>query len=522
VPVSRSIQNLPVVQLGNPPQSKSNTGFVRAGFGNAITPYGEFALNTSPNKSTDFGIYLSHFSSNPNVKLNNGIKVKSPYSDNLATIFVKNKFRKAVLDWNIGYSRNRFNYYGFPGTDSTAFNDSLLYRDTEKISSSLNKKQVFNNASALFNLKKIDSRAAFVYDVSLGYNYFWNITGQKTHKGSYNGNFLINKRKFDVEIGSQIKYFYQDSIQNLYKQKLNHQFVYAGLSPQYIYERKNMSLKAGFNVATIIDDDTSAIFHISPKIYFEYQPIKEILSLFAGTDGQLKTNDYQSMTLVNRYLDYSSEVKPSQELINLYGGLKGKFSRNISYLFDVAYSVKSDEPFYYLTQTNYPLASDAVNNLFNVKYSDMNVLRFGGNIRYSSNTITISLKGNYYSYDTKNQTLVFTHLPDFDAGLSTQFKIGSQINVRFDASVIGPRKGEIDITTYNLVPGTELLNNPVLTTEIMDLKTIIDINAGVDYDFNKKITFSLDVRNLINQKYEQWHGYNTQGILIMAGARYTF
>jgi len=521
VPVARTIQNLPVVQLGNPPQSRSNTGYVRAGFGNALTPYGEFVLNTSPTKTTDFGFQLSHFSSNPNVKLNNGIKVKSPYSDNSATIFVKNKFKKAVLNWNVGYERNHYNYYGFPGVDSLIFRDSVLYRETEKVSSTLNKKQILNNASAQFNLRKIDAKSNFDYNITLGYNYFWNQTGQTTHRGNYDGNFIINKQKFDIEIGSQIGYYNQDSIQNPYKQKLNHQFVFAGLSPQFVYEKKNLFIKAGFNLSTIIDDDTSAIFHFSPKIDFEYQPIKNILSLFAGANGKLSTNDYQSMTVLNRYIAYNSEVKPSQEVISLFGGFKGKFSRSISYLFDVAYAVKSDEPFYYLTQTNYPNASDEVKNLFSVKYYDINTLRFGGNIRFSSNNVSIGLKGNYFSY-TAEPNVTLTHLPVYDANLNTLINVGAQFKIRLDATVIGARKGEIEVRTFELIPGTELLSEPVISNEFQTLKTIIDINAGVDYEFNKKLSFSLDIRNLINQKYEVWHGYNSQGILIMAGARYTF
>jgi hypothetical protein len=515
VPVSKSIQNLPVVQLGNPPKTKSNTGFLKAGFGNALTPYGEFVLNTHPSRSTDFGIQLYHFSSNPSLKLTNGIKVKSPYSDNLARIFVKNYFRNAILDWSLQYERNRFNYYGFPGTDT------LLYRESENISNTLNKKQIFNNATANFNLKKIDTRADFNYDITLGYNYFWNATGQKSHHGSYIGTYTINKQNFNFEIGSQADYFYQDSIQNLYTQQYSHQFVFADVSPQIVFERKNWILKAGLNLSAIIDNDTSAIFHISPKIYFAYHPIKNILVIFAGTDGKLSTNNYQLMTLRNRYLNYNSEVSPSQDLIKLFGGFKGKFSRNISFLFDVDYSIKSNEPFYYLKQTNYPTVSDEIFNLFAVKYDDLNVLRFGGNIRYSSDNVTIALQGNYYNYQSGSK-MTLTHLPDFDARLTTSVQVTSKIKGRLEAIVIGPRKGEIQISDFNINSNNGLLSDPVITLKDYDLKTIIDVSLGADYSYSNKLNFFLDIKNLINQNYEVWHGYNVQGILIMAGARYTF
>ncbi len=514
VPVQKSIQNLPVVQLGNPPKYKSNTGWIKAGFGNAWTPYGEFVLNTSPSRSTDFGIRFYHFSSDPSVKLNNGIKVKSPYYNDLASFFVKSYFKKAVLDWNLQYERNQFNYYGFSG-------DSLLYRETEKISTTLNKKQVFNNVSAGACLNNLDLKADLKYNISLLYNYFWNATAQKSHHGQYKGTYTIDKDQFDFFIHSQFDYFYQDSIQNAYKQLFNHQFVYAGISPQIVFDRKLWYLKAGLNLSTIIDDDTSAIFHISPKIYFAYYPIKDILTLFAGTDGNLRTNNYQMMTLKNRYLNYNTEIKPSQDVIELFGGFKGKFSRNISFLFDVDYTIKSDEPFYFMNQTNYPQASDELSNVFMVDYDDLNVLRFGGNLRYSSENVNFSLKGNYYNYKSGNQTPI-TNLPNFDAMMESSFQITSAIKGRLDATFIGPRQGEIKMKTYGIDPVSGLLSSPVLTNQLVDLKTVVAVNLGADYSYNNKLKFFLDIKNLISQKYEEWPGYNAQGILIMAGASYTF
>lgn len=510
VPVPRSIQKLPVVQLGNPPQSRSNTGYLRGGFGNAYTPFAEFALNTSPAKATDFGIFFSHFSSSPKVKLNNGIRVKAPYSDDVATIFVKNKFRKSVLDWNIGFERNRFNYYGFASVDT------LLYRETENISNTLNKKQVFNNASALFNLRKIDGRSEFSYDVSVGYNFFWNSTGQKSHKGGYNGKYLLDKRNFDIVIGSEIDYFYTDSINNPYKLKSNHQYVFVALSPQYVYEKKNIILKAGINVSTVIDDDTDALFHISPKIYFEYQPIANVLSVFAATDGKLNVNDYQSVMQYNRYYNFANELKPSNEVINLSGGFKGKFSRKMSYVFDVSYSICQDEAFFYLLQNQYEAASDELKNLFSANYYDLNTLRFGGDVRYSSKSFSLGLNGNYYSYSS-NSNVTITHRPTFDAQLTSLFDIGSSIKVRLDAQVIGSRKAEIMVMSHKNDGSV-----PAISQEFQTIKTAIGISAGADYAYNKKLSFSLDVRNIINQNYELWHGYNTQGILVLAGARYTF
>lgn len=521
VPVTKSIQKLPVVQLGNPPLGKSNTGYLRGGVGNAYTPYGEVLINTPPSKNTDFGIHLFHYSSQPSVKLTDDMRIKTPYSENMARLFVKNYSKKSVIEWDIRYDRNRFNYYGFADSDSSAI-DTLLYQDTEKISSTLNKKQVFNNASTHVNFRNLATRTTFDYNIMLGYNYFWNSTGQRSHHGSYNGDFGIDKKEYKILLGSKIDYFYQDSMRNCYTQQIsNHQFVVAEISPRAEYEKDSWYLQGGFNLGAIFDDDSSASFHISPEINIMYHPIPEILSLFAGSTGQILANDYQSMTKFNPYTDYNTEMKPSKEVISLFGGFKGKISRSIAYMLDVNYTITHNKPFFYLKETFYPNAPDEALNMFNVKYDDLNVLRFGGNIRYSSDNVTVSLLGNYYTGEAKNISPL-THLPSFDATLTSAVQATKKIKATLDARIIGERKGEVEICTYNYRPGTELLDAPVYTTEFRSLKTIFDINIGAEYEYIKNLNFTLDVKNLLNQNYEVWHGYNSQGILFLLGARYAF
>ncbi len=516
IPVKKTISKLPVVQLGTPPRNSHKTGYLKGGIGNAYTPYGEILINASPTKTTDFGLHLFHYSAWPSVKLNNELRVKTPYSQNTARIFMKNYFRRAVLEWDINYDRNRFDYYGFTGIDS------IIYRETEFISNTLNKKQVFNNAFTNFRLRSLSPKSDFVYNTSLGYNYFWNATGQKSHHGFFEGGYSIDKKKFIIHLDSKVDYLYQDSTANMYSNLIgSHQFVYAGLSPTIEFNWDLIYLNAGINLASIFDDDSSAIFHISPKINFEYYPIKNILTIFAGTDGKLSSNHYKMMAEINPYIDPNIEIKPSQEYISFFGGFKGKISRKIAYMIDVNYSINGDKAFYYLKKTIYPNASDEIKNVFSVKNGNLNILRFGGNIRYSSEKVVISLVGNYFNYKSDDITNI-THLPSFDASLNTSVQITEKIKANLGASVTGPMKGEIEISTYNIDPGNGLIGNPIISTEIQDIKTMIDINLGAEYQYSKNLNFFLTISNLLNQNYEIWHGYNSQGIHFLAGARYIF
>jgi hypothetical protein len=504
IEVEKTINHLPVVKLATPPPNKSNTGFVKGGFGNAITPYGELFVNASPSRNADFGLHLFHYSSQPNILLNNELRAKAPYSNNMAKIFAKNYFRKALLEWDLAYNRERYSYYGFPGTDS------LFYQSQEISSATLNERQVFSNASANVNLRNTIARTNFSYQIGLGYDYFWNMTGQTAHNANYKGDYTTRYRTFNVLYNTRFTFTAQSNIENYFDALLtDRQFYEIGLSPQAQYSKGNIELKAGLNTGAIINPDTTMLFHISPKIYFAYHPIRDMLSLFVGTDGGFQPNAYTSAIKQNPFIINNIDMMPTEELIAFYGGIRGKFSRKISFLFDVNYAMKHDEAFWYLSETH--TATDTmVHNLFVAEYDNVNTLRFGGNIRYSGEKFTLELKGNYYMHDAENLTTL-SHAPVFDASLFSSFQITSQVKATLNSKVVGPREA-----TYRVFG----LNGN--TKEIYTLPTIIDIGLGLEYEFSNKLSFFINANNLINRKQEIWHGYNAPGLMIMAGARYTF
>lgn len=507
IPVEKTINHLPVVQLGSPPRSKSNLGYVKGGFGNAWTPTADLFIGTSPKRNTDFGLQLHHFSSRPTIALNNGLKTRAPYSDNLARIFFKNTFRKSVLDWELNYQRNGFTYYGFPDTDS------LVYRLNEDSLSLLNTNQAINIAEGKIQLKNTNSRAKLDYNVGLNYNFLWNATGQKAHQANYSGIYRRNYRDYDLQLDTKFSYFYQDSILNTIDTLNHHQFFHAGITPQYKLDKKLYQLYLGLNLETMIGADSSLLWNISPKIYFAYHPIEGIMTLFAGSDGGFNPNGYAQAMAKNRYLNYQTELVPSERVIGFFGGIKGKISRQLSYVFDVDYSINQNEAFYYLSKT-ITTSDTLVNNLFSAMYDDVNQLRFGGKLHYSSNSVTVDLGGNYYIYDAKTLSTL-PHMPDFDITLNSAIQFTKNIRGTVDASFVGSRDA-----VYQLIDETNAVTNT--SSIIQTLNPIMDLNLGVDYTFNKQLNFFLDARNVLNQSYEIWQGYNQPRLLIILGASYTF
>lgn len=515
ISTERTINSLPSVPLGSAPKQETNTGFLKLAAGNAYSPYAEFFLNTTPSKKSEFGMHLFHFSSRPSIRLNNDLTTRTPFSNNLIGLFAKNYFRSSVLEWDADFQRNRFDYYGFPNTDS------LAYRQTESLSNILGKKQVFNQASTHLKLSNFNGKGKTDYALALGYSYFWTGTGQHAHQGSLDGQFKVKMRKFNLLSDAQIGYYFQNQIGNVYNQSNNHQFIFAALDPQLAFSGKLWEARAGLNLNLMIDNDTTALFHISPKTYFAFSPIEGILTLFAGTDGQLKTNHYASVLSANPFVHYTSDFKPTNNRLLLYGGIKGKFSRSVSYLLDVNYDITLDELMYYQSFTEYQGQQVLVENTFKVRYQDMNTLSLGGQIRYSGTHLILSAGGHYYTYTSPDASII-TNRPAFALNADAGFDVTDKISVRLSTRVTGPRKAEIETSSYSLDQNTGLYGSPVVSWSNPEMKLLLDTHLEINYRFNKQLSFFLSADNILNRNDEKWYGYNNPGLLILGGARFVF
>src|SRR5690606_2019233 len=77
-------------------------------------PYGEIFFNSQNTKNTMFGIHGRHLSSHGKINLEGGDRVKSPFAENEAEMFIKHMVKNSVLSVNLNFNRNGFNYYGYP------------------------------------------------------------------------------------------------------------------------------------------------------------------------------------------------------------------------------------------------------------------------------------------------------------------------------------------------------------------------------------------------------------------------
>ena len=106
-------------------------------------------------------------------------------------------------------------------------------------------------------------------------------------------------------------------------------------------------------------------------------------------------------------------------------------------------------------------------------------------------------------------------MPNFDLTFSGIYKPTELLKFTADVFLVGKR-------TALIQDSSPLSSSTFLTSHEFTMDPIIDLNAGVEYQFSEKLNFFAKLNNFGFQKYEQWLGYTNKGLNWLAGISYSF
>jgi hypothetical protein len=485
-------------------------GLLKLGFGNYTTPYGEFFYNAQPDKKSNFGMHFKHLSSSGGINLLNGDRVKAPQSVNEAELFGKRFFNKSTLSGSLAYDRKAFNYYGYTGDE---LSDSLK----DQMIPYFGDKQYFSKGTLDVHLKSETLSADdFNYDFGVNYHYLTSKTGQRESQAIVSADL---GKKFGNMFGIlnfSMTSYSADSILNRVSKTfgVKHQMLMT-ISPSVKWLTDNASLQLGFNTTISSDDDTDGGVYFYPKVKAEWSPVEQVLTLFAGADGYVQHNTYSSIATENQYVDPYHDVANTKYQVVVSGGFKGKLTSKTNFVAQTSYSVVKDQHFYILYGTDIynvsAVGPRSLNNTFDWVYDDVNIFKLSGEVLHAvSDNFSLHLLGNYYSYNLETLEKAW-QMPKFDLTFSGVYKPTDQLKFSADIYLIGSR--------------TALLSEPLSSSKLskqVEMDPIIDLNAGVEYQFNEKLSFFAKLNNFGFQKYEQWLGYTNKSFNALVGASYKF
>ncbi len=481
-------------------------GYLKIGAGTSATVLGEFFLNLPESKSTTFGMHLRHYSSNGTIKLKGGDVVSAPLDQDNAAIFGSVNLGSTILSTDLSYDRDARNYYGYP-ISLPAKVDSLT-------SHRYGMKQAYEKGDFKIGLRSsesIDGNLMFNGGVHLGF--FNSKTGQKESSSGAFGNFDYNFSQFHGILDISYDHYATDSItlsSGLLGTKNND---WIRISPSIRLDGDNWSLRGGVCFITLSDKDTESTSKLYPDFEFNIKPVEGILTLYAGFKGDLKNNKFSTIANENYWADPRHTIRNTDYNYIVSGGLKGKISNEISYNLGVKYSQAKD--LYFYTQNSFSDLSNETSvydNQFDVVYDNAKITDFSGEFSYiSGKDLSVIISGHYYNY--KLEKLPFaSQRPNFDLSASTGLRIIDKLTGFVDLEIVGARQSKVDL---------KMLDSSIGQSPIQ-IDPIIRLNMGANYELTRTVKIFGRVENLLNKPNEQWLGYVSQGLRLIAGVTFSF
>lgn len=474
-------------------------GYVKLGLGNYSMPLGELYYNALRNRKFNYGVHGNHLSSFGK------LKNYAPSQFDLTTgkLFGDFFMRNHELNTQFNYLNHGYHYYGL-------LNDSIPKDSLQ------NRVAAYKGAIKFSNSPSRDS-ARLLYDAYADYQFFHEFNKDPLKLST------ANARENTINFGTVFKYKHQenwfalqaDFLLNYYKfgekdtsiaviDRKDSRNNIISLKPTITTFQFNDKLRAEVGIDMNFDIHAGKIFKPVPIVNAQYDLLKGILIPYAGIGGDLTQNSFYHLNRTNPFILSSVNIRNRKEF-KIYAGLKGSFSKRISYNVMIHTTKFTD----YALFTNDTVFSDQYK--FNVVYDGIRVSGIKGSVTYQKDEklkVDAYTELNRYTADVQKYAW---HLPELVIGLRGNYNLFDKIYVKADVSLQGGRKS----------PGG--IFQPTNSDDSKyKLGFINDINLEAEYRYNKRISAFIQFNNVASQRYFRWYNYPVQRFQVLGGVTFSF
>ena len=511
IPITFKIDPIKPARMKGEPLNSLSKGYMKGGYGNYNNTMFEGYLNNVRSRKHSVGASMQHFASQGGI---NDLGY-SGFSHNSASLFGKKFLKKHLLQGELNYDRDALRYYGYSPEEYSAYDKD-------------NTKQWFSKSGVDIRLMSfIKDSTKLNYTPNLSYYNLLDKGGLMEN----NGKLSVSFRKYYIPKDSSIitdqvirlhTSFDYNNFYNGIEAKGNGIFM---LHPHVTASGEKFRINFGGSMF-IEGFENTASFHFYPNAHIKYNVLRDMLIPYAGIKGGIERTNYNSLTSENPFLVTYSAMLNKKTPYDAYGGVRGAFSSKMA--FNIMGSRKRivNMPFFvnrYDLGFNVDLNGD-INyyrwggSTFNVIYDTVAVTTIDAQLSYiTTEKINVIARGEYYMYQLQNEVEAW-HMPDWKATVSGTDNIKNKIIVRADIFAISERKalGYDSTSTYI---GIDDIGVSMFTQK---LPWIIDINLGIEYFYNKKVSAFVNFNNIAAMNYYEWNKYPSQGFNIMGGLSYSF
>ncbi|MCC6256893.1 MAG: hypothetical protein IT254_01080 [Chitinophagaceae bacterium] len=447
--------------------------YVKAGFGNLLTPYAEAGLGFGDGKSMLINLYGRYISSKGKIE-----HQKYSLFDAKATgSYFTDKLEIAGA---ITMAQHYYRLYGY---------DHNLYhynnKDVQQLLQDLNLK------AWVRNIRQNDFQLS--YNPSLSLNLFSN--RNRLNETGFVVDLPVEKRfgdNFALKVAARANLTYY-STRGLAAADTSFSNNVFQLQPDFTYSSPALNINAG-----VIPTWYGSKMKVLPNVYAEAQISEDVLSVQAGFVGRYVKNTYQNLSEINSYLARFTSQTNTLET-EYYGGIKANFGKHFK-LNAKAGLVHYENLALFVNDT----LTDG--KAFNVLYEPKaNNFRIRGDLSYvEKDKFSASAGITFNGYTGLKQNARAWGTQPIELNASVRWWAFNQVMLKAD---------------FEFFAGSYYLEKGNLSDRT---KPGADLSAGAEFRINKQFSAWLNINNIFNNKYERWHRYEVYGLNLLGGIRFNF
>lgn len=519
LPVGQNIQTLSAAELEHQRRNNPKDAFVRIGLGNNLNNLLDFALPVLKKTDMRLDLKLNHLATFS----------KEAHSTTRATLEFNNNYKNSEFYAGVGLGHEYFKYYGeqfdMTGTPKdltslkTGIYEELNFVRVNRTAQLFSLNNIVNGAdndvfwrfNAFAGMRSLPATETIRYKAEVQYRLFdsrngltENIIHSKANFNTPNGR---NRSGIDVEMQNMM---YKTDIANTVINVWDAYTVFS-MNPYYSIERERWDIRLG--VKSSFSFVHGRPFNPSPDVSFEWKAVPEWLAFYAGAGGGYKVNTLDGMFTENRFLFSDLRVQDTYTPVSAYFGVKIKPVYNLLFDAYVNYQridnqyffINKDYAYSLLSSTLLASSNDSIiyTNKFNVVYSAATLVKVGLRANYNlRNLVNVQLKGAYNGWNVEDIAMAWNK-PKFEADLTADWRVTRNLNV-----------------TSNVFFESERFAK--LGEQSMRMRPKVDINLGASYSYLNWFTLFGKVNNLTNNRYQEFYGYEVQGMNVLVGASFSF
>ncbi|MEO6150073.1 MAG: hypothetical protein ABIN95_07595 [Mucilaginibacter sp.] len=470
--------------MKRPPERDSvpTNNYARAGVGSMKTTFLEGYFGNGKDEALQVGGYVKHFAQSGSA-FN-----KQNESRNEIGVFGKSIMAENTLSGRIDYKRRGTNFYGF-NTDV----ETPPVFDPQK--------QTFNTISAEGEIAKNykDVENDLTYALKFKGYVFSNAYQAKENNIVLTGFLNQTVKQFYAGLAASLDFSTQKDSLYSYNNSL------IRLNPYIKFQGDKYKIEAGVNV--VKEFGFGDRFFVFPAAKLEFQVVPKYIRIFAEAKGDVNKASIRDFAETNPFIGENISIKNSVDKLGISVGAKGTLAPGLGFKATFFRNTVKDLAMF----VNDFASKTAVNNKFAVIYNEGNsrVSGFNGELDFkATDDLNIFGRVEFRDYQLPDEQEAL-NLPKFKLTAGTIIRISNKVNINGSLLLRGDTKDRF------LVAGSD-------QHEFVSVKSIVDLNGGVEYKATRQLSIFVQVNNILSSTNASYLYYNNYGFNIFGGVGYAF